>query len=208
MIGYSVSGPVCFEFANHTINIYRMQKNPNPQGKGMVPVLESLARVRPCIRVPPKHLDQISNELFTSLFVLHSHFQFRPVVGRTYWLYRQRDSFKLSMVAPEEWQGTSFGKFIGECRLHEDITWTLVLDPYAAEDENLQSMIASRRQEFEVALQKASTVDDLLPVYVSSLPFYQRVFAAGLAGSLKQSMLLSGIQGLSYREASKLLPQG
>ena len=58
-------------------------KNPNPQGKGLVPVLDSITASRTTVSVPPKHIEQISSELFTSLFVLHSQFQFKPVVGKS-----------------------------------------------------------------------------------------------------------------------------
>ena len=58
-------------------------KRPNPQGKGLVPILDSLVQSRASISVPPKHIEQITSELFTSLFVLHSQFQFKPVIGRS-----------------------------------------------------------------------------------------------------------------------------
>ena len=181
-------------------------KNPNPQGKGLVPVMDSLAASRARIPALPKHIDQITSELFTSLFILHSKFQFKPVVKKSYWLYRRKNNiFHLSMVNPDEWGGTGFGQFIGECVLQEDVTWTLTFDPVAAQDEELLKMIAMRREQFEIAMQKADSVDDVLPVYLESLPFYQRVFASALANSLKQSMQKSGIQGLSYTQAKGLL---
>ena len=65
-----------------------MKKQPNPQGKGLVPILESLAESRALTSIVPKHIEQISSELFTSLFVLHSQFHFKPVVGKHYWLYQ------------------------------------------------------------------------------------------------------------------------
>ena len=184
-----------------------MNKQPNPQGKGLVPVLDSLAESRTQISVPPKHIDQISSELFTSLFVLHSKFQFKPVVGKSYWLYRRGDSFHLSLIAPSELGGSSFGQYIGECNLQRDITWTLKLDADASQDEELMCLIENRRKEFEQALAAADSIDNALPVYLESLPFYQRVFASALAGSLSVSMHKSGIQGLSYRQARGLLPK-
>ncbi|MGD8570243.1 MAG: DUF2452 domain-containing protein [Gammaproteobacteria bacterium] len=182
-----------------------MTKRPNPQGKGLVPVLDSLAESRAAIAVPPKQIDQISSELFTSLFVLHSKFQFKPVVGKSYWLYRRDNIFHLSLIAPHEWGGSSFGQYVGECVLQQDITWTLKLDTAAAQDNELMGVIEQRRREFERALDSADSVDSLLPVYLESLPFYQRVFASALAGSLSVSMQKSGIQGLSYAQARGLL---
>lgn len=182
-----------------------MKKNPNPQGKGLVPVLESLTGSRTLVSVVPKHINQISSELFTSLFVLNSYFQFKPVLGKRYWLYQRNDQFQLSLISPEEWGGNKFGLFVGECVLQQDVTWTLSLDTTAANNKTLMQLIESKRHDFEQALTTAESVDSVLPFYLESLPFYQRVFAAALANSLSGSMLKSGIQGLSYAQAQKTL---
>lgn len=182
-----------------------MSYSPNPQGKGLVPVLESLASSRAAIAVPPKQIDQISSELFTSLFVLESDFKFKPVVGKSYWLYRKGERFWLSMLAPEEWSAATHGQVIGECTLQEDITWTLTLDDAAAQDTALMNLIQAKKLDFERKLEAAEQVDGVLPVFDESLPFYQRVFASALAHSLRVSMQKSGIEGLSYDEARGLL---
>lgn len=182
-----------------------MNKQANPQGKGLVPVLESLAQSRALISVAPKHIHQISSELFTSLFVLHSQFQFKPVVGKQYWLYQRGSKFQLSLISPMEWGGKGFGLFVGECVLQQDITWSLTLDHEAANNKALMDYIETRRHEFEQALMLADSVDSVLPFYIEGLPFYQRVFASALANSLKKSMIISGIQGLSYSQAQKCL---
>ena len=182
-----------------------MKNQANPQGKGMVPVLDSLASSRTLIAVPPKQIQQISAELFTSIFVLQSEFKFKPVMGKTYWLYRKQGVFRLSLISPAEWGHTAFGQFVGHCELHPDLTWTLQLDTAAARDTELLDVIESRRQQFEEKLQNAETIDQVLPVFDASLPFYQRVFASALAHSLGISMRKSGIKGLSYQQARGLL---
>ena len=182
-----------------------MKKQANPQGKGLVPILESLAESRALISVVPKHINQISSELFTSLFVLHSQFQFKPVVDKRYWLYQRKKQFQLSLISPDEWGSNSFGLFVGECVLQQDITWTLTLDNKAANDKALMSYIENKRHEFEQALVIADSVDNVLPFYLEGLPFYQRVYASALANSLKKSMQKSGIQGLSYIQAQKTI---
>ncbi len=179
-------------------------KYPNPQGKGLVPVLDSLASSRPTNAVPPKHIEQVSSELFTSLFVLSSQFQFKPVVGQSYWLYRKGQSFKLSLISPEEWRG-GFGQYVGHCQLQSDITWTLALDAEAAKDKELMQFIAAKRAEFDAKLQAVETLEQILPVFDASLPFYQRVFASALAHSLGVSMHKSAIRHLSYQQAKKQL---
>ena len=155
--------------------------------------------------MPPKQVQQVSAELFTSLFILESRFGFKPVVGRSYWLYCRKGVFELSLLAPEQWSKLVYGQYIGGCELHVDLTWTLTLSEAALADDLLMQSIEKRRNEFEQELQDATAVDDLLPVFKAELPFYQRVFASALAGSLGASMQSAGIHGLSYKEAVGLL---
>jgi hypothetical protein len=183
-----------------------MNRNPNPQGKGLAPVLDSLTASRTQLSVPPKRVDQISSELFTSLFVLHSEFHFKPVPGKRYCLYRKADGFRLSLITPAEWGDGRFGQYIGECVLQPDLTWTLRFDERAAQDQRLLALIESQRRAFEQRLAAAESLDSALPVFDASLPFFRRVFASALAHSLGLSMRKSGILGLSYRQAQGLLP--
>lgn len=184
-------------------------KTPNPQGKGLVPVLAALTEANyQCAQAIalPKQVEQIAGELFTSMFVLESNFRFKPVQERSYWLYRdQAGHFKLSLLAPGKWSAGSFGQVIGQCVLHADLTWTLELSDEAARDSEFMTYIAERRAQFGQDLQNAQCVDDLLPVFQQNLPFYQRVFASAMAGSLSRSMQQSGIAGLSYEQARGLL---
>lgn len=184
-----------------------MANTPNPQGKGLVPVLEGLADCRTRVTVPPKSIDQVSRELFTSLFVLQSRFGFRPVTGRAYWLYRVGEVSRLSLVSPAEWgAGEPFGQPIGECVLQPDLTWTLALTASAAGDPMVQRLIETRRHALTTRLAQVDRLDRALPVYEASLPFQQRALAAGLADSLRRSMQRSGIAELDYRAARALLP--
>lgn len=189
--------------------IMKKQSNPaNPQGKGLVPILESLANSRTMIPVVPKHINQISSELFTSLFILHSNFQFKPVIGKSYWLYQRNHQFLLSLVSPQEWGKAEFGLFVGECVLQKDVTWTLKLDPAAENDHALMLQIENKRHELDKVFSSAQSINSVLPVYLDGLPFYQRVFASALANSLKCSMMKSGIDGLTYSQAQKSLSSG
>jgi hypothetical protein len=178
---------------------------PNPQGKGLVPVLNDVASSWPRIDVPPKKIDQIAGELFTSMFVLESEFAFRPVAGKDYYLYRKDGRFRLSLVGPDQWGGGLFGRFIGRCVLERDITWTLEMDERAAKDQQLNEFIQIRKRDFETLLETAEQLGDTLPVYCESLPYYQRLFASALANSLGKSMQLSGIKDLTYNEVKGLL---
>jgi hypothetical protein len=184
-------------------------KSPNPQGKGLVPVLESLMQTRKNLAAPAKDILQIANELFTSLFVLNSQIKFKPVVGRTYWLYRKDGIYGLSLIAPEQWSPSQYGQFIGASELQPDLTWTLELSGQCRGDLVLMTEITQQRERFDEKLNTAEHIDDLLPVYIATLPFYSRVLASALAHSLGQSMQKGGISGLSFDQArSKMLPAG
>lgn len=178
----------------------------NPDGKGASSVLATLAEARSHMpRAAPKAIDQVSTELFTSLFVLGSEFRFKPVPGKTYYLYRKPDRFWLAITPPRMLGESVAGRFIGRCVLQDDLTWTLTLAAEVAADETFMAWLGEQRAAFEQHLAQADTVDDVLPVYESSLSFYPRAAAFGVAQSLSHSMSASGISGLSYDEARGLL---
>ena len=183
-----------------------MQKNPNPQGKGLVPVLQGLQQHWARTRIEAKQIDQIALELFTSLFVLQSEFRFNPVAGQDYYLYQGKTGYRLLLVGPEEWSGALPGRYIGHCLLLEDRTWTLELDPDVAADEQFMATIEARRQALQERLEAAPTLEDALPGFAADLGYYGKALTYLLGRSLQVSMQLSGIHALSYDEARGLLP--
>lgn len=182
-----------------------MPDNPNPQGKGLVPVLQSLNQASLRIAVPPKQVEQIEMELFTSLFVLQSELRFNPVPGRSYWLYQTDGAYRLLMVGPDEWPSGYRGRFIGECVLQEDRTWTLALGEDVRQDEAFMAHLEDQQTTFRRHLEEAQDLESVLPVYEASLGFHGRIMAYTLGRSLAISMQLSGINALSYDEALGLL---
>jgi hypothetical protein len=176
-------------------------KHANPQGKGLIPIMESLLASRVQVNIPAKNFEQIACELFTSLFILKSEFKYKPIIGRSNWLYRKNDIFRLSLIKPQEWRNDSFGQFIGECIMQEDMTWTFSLSKEAMADEELIQHIEYQRQKFEKNLTNQHRLKQALPVYDAKLPFYQRIFASGLAYSLGISLdkhLAKELESKSY----------
>lgn len=182
-----------------------MPRNPNPQGKGLVPVLQGLQQhLRQPVLVP-KQIDQIEMELFTSLFVLQSALKFNPVAGQSYWMYEVEGGYRLLMVAPDEWLRPYSGRCIGECVLQDDRTWTLALQPALAADTAFLARIDTLRRRMQQALERATTIEAVLPVYEEGLGYHGRIMAFILGKSLLSSMQLSGIKGLDYKAARGLL---
>ncbi|GAB3676259.1 DUF2452 domain-containing protein [Salinisphaera aquimarina] len=183
-----------------------MNKNPNPQGKGTSPVLATLETQRAGLaQVPPKQIDQVTTELFTSLFVLDSEFRFKPVVGKRYFLYRKETHFWLGLTPPGMLGEAVAGRFIGTCTLQRDLTWTMALDAAVAADDRFIAYLGQRRAQLESRLAAAETLDDVLPRYERRLSFYRRAAAFAVACSLGRSMAYAGIGGLSYDQARGLL---
>lgn len=181
------------------------RKNPNPQGKGLVPILQGVQQHAARLAVPPKQIDQIEMELFTSLFVLQSEIRFNPVVGQRYWLYARDDGYRLSLVAPEQWHRALPQRYIGLCELQADRTWTLVLDDAIAADTAFMAHVEQQREALHAAIEQAEHLEDVLPVFAPSLGYHGRILAYILGKSLRSSMQLSGIAALPYREAVGLL---
>lgn len=183
-----------------------MPVNSNPQGKGLIPLMQGLDRHRLDRLLPPKQIDQVQMELFTSMFVLQSEFHFNPVPNRIYFLYQAEGKFKLLLVGPHEWGSRPYrGRYIGSCILHEDKTWTLSLDPAMEHDKAFMKHIVSEQEKLQQALEKADTIEDVLPIYEESLCYYGRILAFILGKSLSISMDMSGIKTLTYKEAKGLL---
>ena len=183
-----------------------MPNNPNPQGKGLVPLLQGLDRHRLGRLLPPKQIEQVEMELFTSMFVLQSEFCFNPVPNRAYFLYQKEGVFRLLLVAPHEWGSTPYqGRFIGSCILHDDRTWTLVLDPAMEYDHDFMAHIANEQEKLKQALELASSLEEIVPVYKENFCYYGRILAFILGKSLSISMDMAGIKSLTYNEARGFL---
>lgn len=182
-----------------------MPRNPNPQGKGLVPVLQGLQQHLQQPVLVPKHIDQIEMELFTSLFVLQSALKFNPVPGQSYWMYEAETGYRLLMVGPDEWLRSYPGRCVGECVLQTDRTWTLVLQPALVDDAAFLARIEILRTRMLGALEQAATIEDILPAYEEGLGYHGRIMAFILGKSLLTSMQLSGIKGLDYKAAKGLL---
>lgn len=169
-------------------------KNPNPQGKGCVPVLQDWGALRP--RLPEKKsAKDILTDYCLSALVLAAKFRFRPVPGKPYFLYSDEQEWSLSLIEPQEWGDAMPGEFVAKCCLRADMTWQLDFC------QRPTGSPVSRRLEdfvggFANTLARQESVMGELPFYVSNLPYYQRMLATGLAVSLQHSISETGTVAL------------
>ena len=162
------------------------EKNPNPQGKGLVPVLRDWGTMQPTVSGTKSSADFLRDYCLSSL-VLSAHFRFKPVVGKPYFLYASEQAWSLSLIAPQEWGQRKVGEFVATCRLRPDMTWEM--DTSQLDD---QSLALARTQTFICGFVAAFARQDLisshLPFYCASLPYYQRLLGTALASSLQSSL--------------------
>jgi hypothetical protein len=177
------------------------QKNPNPQGKGLVPVLQDWSAMQPTVAGPRTAGDFLRDYAVSSL-VLAAEFRFKPVPEKPYYLYSTEGSWKLSLIAPQEWGDKPIGDFLARCQLRRDMTWDLDL-----KDIEQDSLSAHRARNFVLgfieALSAQDSIADNLPTYVAELPYYRRLLAAGLASSLAASLPQVGDQVQAVLESSE-----
>lgn len=162
------------------------QKNPNPQGKGCVSVLQDWAVLRPQLPAQ-KSAGDVLRDYCLSALVLAAKFRFRPVPGKPYYLYSDEGGWTLSLVGPQEWGSAMPGEFVANCCLLPDMTWQLEftsLRPDSPVTMRLQRFLDS----FNESIAGQASLVDGLPFYVDQLPYYQRLLATGLAVSLQHSI--------------------
>ncbi len=176
-----------------------MKTSGNPQGKGLVPVLDAWRDAQPAV-VAAKSRPQILADYFTTMLVLSAKFAFKPRPDVTYYLYRATDEWLLSLVSPVDWGERAPGVYLGSCQLLPDMTWRLQPRDDLESESKLISALLDFHDGFVDELQRATTLEDGLPFYVAGLPYYQRLLAAGLASSLSASLELSGLGGRSSRD--------
>lgn len=175
---------------------------PNPQGKGLVPVLDQLSTARQVIAEPKEPAECLLDYLVSAL-VLSADFRFKPVVGTIYYLYFQK-SWQLSLVAPEQWGDQQLNGcsrvFVGRCQLRSDFTWQMDQTQPLEDYPQVVNALADFEALFSEQLNAEQSMNELLPFHRSALPFWQRIHAHALAKSLKSSMMGSGLEGWTGRQ--------
>ena len=171
----------------------------NPQGKGLVPLLEHWRASQPSVIRARTSREVLRDYLVTSL-VISADFHFKPRPGVSYFLYLSNGHWQLSLVSPQEWRNRAPGPCLGRCVLQRDMTWQLMLAEDIGSDRELVEGLSAFQRAFLEWLDQDGTLEDHLPSYARSLPYYRRLLASGMASSLKHSMERSGLNLRQSRE--------
>ena len=193
-----------------------MAKNPNPQGKGLVPILAEWDAITPRL-VRVKSAPQIMGEYFTSLLVLSAKFGFKPVPEKSYYLYWKKPSAKntvnplhkieqptalqqspwrLSLIEPERLGTLAMGDCVGSCILQSDMTWTIEPSASIAEQTEALEDLRLFHQQFHDNNNHQQSLEASLPFFIDELPFYRRLAATALSSSLSRSIEISQLENI------------
>lgn len=163
----------------------------NPQGKGRVPVLDSLNEFRAprtsANQNPVSTVEALSAYL-VSRIVLCASFRFRVNPGRSYYLYSKHHQLRLSLIAPQEWGTQDFGEPLGKCFMRKDNTWQIELASSPEVFDILRETLKRERTRLLKDLTPDATLDSTLPDHDVRLPFNRRVLANGLAQTTRAAL--------------------
>ncbi len=178
----------------------------NPEGKGNNGFLLDWERTEPR-GVVVKERRQLLAEFFTSMLILSAKFKFRPAIGATTYLYWIDEEWSLSLIGPEQWSDERRAAFAGTCILQADMTWTLNPSPQLREEGPVTDAMARFYEAFAEKLDTDLTLEEILPFYVGTMPYYQRLFASALSRSVRAAVILGDQTATSCRDWQALLPR-
>ena len=178
----------------------------NPEGKGVSGLMLDWYQSEPRGVVAKPHR-QILAELFTSMLVLSATFKYRPAAGGENYLYWINNEWSLSLIAPDEWSDERRAVFVGTCVLQRDMTWTIMPSKLLAEDNPVSDALGRFYDAFARTLNTDLTLEEILPFCVSSLPYYQRLYASALTRSVRAAVTLGDQGSRSCRQWARLLPR-
>jgi hypothetical protein len=178
----------------------------NPEGKGLNGFMLDWYRSEPR-GVIAKPQRQVLAEFFTSMLVLSAAFKYRPAVGTANYLYWTNGKWSLSLIAPDEWSDARRTGFAGTCVLQQDMTWTITPSDLVAKAGPVSDAIGRFYDAFVEMFDTDLTLEEILPFYVGSFPYYQRIYANALSRSVRAAVTLGDQASTSCRQWFMLLPR-
>ena len=166
-------------------------KQANPQGKGLVPVLQAL---QPLHQLPVRDRSSKAwlHDYLAGALIVAAKFSFKPCINQSYYLYWCDDEWTLSMISPDEWGARLRASPVATCVLREDYSWQLSPYDSVAENAEVVAALATFQAGFVDFIDTATPLVDTLPFYQSELAWYPRLMALGLAKTLQASLIQAG----------------
>jgi hypothetical protein len=183
-----------------------LKTDSNPEGKGLNGFLLDWYKSEPR-GVVAKPQRQVLAEFFTSMLVLSAQFKYEPAVGVANYLYCMDGDWSLSLIAPDEWTAERRAGFVGTCVLQDDMTWTIAPSALLAEENAVSDAVGRFYDAFAETLDTDLTIEEILPFYTGSMPYYQRLYASALSRSIRAAVTIGGQRDVSCRDWRMALPR-
>ncbi len=178
----------------------------NPDGKGANGFMLDWYRSEPR-GVVAKPERQVLAEYFTSMLVLSASFKYKPAIGAENYLYVIDGEWSLSLIRPDQWSSERQAGFVGTCVLQHDMTWTIDPSDNLSVDGPVADAVALFYDAFAESLDTDLTLEEILPFYVGSMPYYQRLYANALSRSIRRAVTIGGQRDMQCRDWQAALPR-
>mgnify|MGYP001818704417 CR=1 FL=1 len=183
-----------------------LKTDSNPEGKGLNGFLLDWYKSEPRgVVVKPQR--QVLAEFFTSMLVLSAAFKYEPAIGVRNYLYCIDGEWSLSLIGPDEWSEERRAGFVGTCILQRDMTWTIEPSELLSGDNPVSDAVGRFYDAFAETLDTDLTIEEILPFYVSKMPYYQRLYASALSRSVRGTVTLGDQRDIRCRDWQALLPR-
>lgn len=183
-----------------------LQADSNPEGKGLNGFLLDWYQSEPR-GVVAKSQRQVLAEFFTSMLILSAKFKYRPAVDVPNYLYSINNEWSLSLISPDEWSDERHAGFAGTCVLQPDMTWTITPSELLTESTPVADAVGRFYDAFAETLDTDMTLEEILPFYVGTMPYYQRLYANALSRSIRGAVTLGGQSSMKCRDWQLRLPR-
>jgi len=177
----------------------------NVDGKGLNGFMLDWYQTEPR-GVVAKPQRQVLAEFFTSMLILSAHFKYKPAIGTDNYLYCIDDAWQLSLIAPQQWSDKHRAGFVGTCHLQQDMTWTIDPSEQLQQNDELAAAVGRFFDAFAETMDTDLTLEEILPFYVGSMPYWQRLHASALSRSIRSSVTQGNQTSMSAREWQAALP--
>ena len=194
------------ELKRYEARAVTLKTDGNPEGKGLNGFLLDWYKSEPR-GVVAKPQRQVLAEFFTSMLVLSAQFKYEPAAGVANYLYCMDGEWSLSLIAPHEWTDERRAGFVGTCVLHDDMTWTIEPSELLAEDNAVSDAVGRFYDAFAESLDTDMTIEEILPFYTGSMPYYQRLYASALSRSIRAAVTIGDQRNVSCRDWRMALPR-
>jgi len=69
-----------------------------------------------------KMYDELVSEIYWNNLIYDINIKFKPVIGKTYYLYKEKDGHVLSMISPKEWKKD----FVASFKFDHNCKWSKI----------------------------------------------------------------------------------